>query len=1502
MLGIAASPIILFLLLTVLLYLPPVQRWAVGIATHCASEETGMDISIADVRLRFPLDLQLGGVCAIKPNDSIPQQKDTLLNAQRIICNVQLLPLLNSNVQIDIMQMDGVQLNTTNLISDCRVRGRVGQLMMKSHGIDLKNDTLLLNKACLADADLDICLTDTAKEDTTQTPNPDWKIRFQNLDILRTRLLVHMPGDTLNIGADITALSARDGMLNLQDQEYSLLHIDLNNSRVKYDNRYKTKEKGLDVNHIDVCELNVGIDSLYYRDKNVRVKLRACNAQEKCGLRIASLTGDVHLDSLRIIASDINLQTLDRARQQSTSLHGNVNMELNTFSSENPGVMLADVNGQIGRYDVMLLAGESLPEAMVRRWPQQPAALRCRMSGNMRRCQIADAMLDVPTMAKLTMTATLLNLDNQKTMQANAAFNAVANGNNGTVTGKVAFSMKRMEYDASLKVSRLNISHFVPGSGMGRFTGNISVKGHGTDVFSPSMAVVADASVGSFAYGKYNLSGSRMNATLRNGMAHAELKTVSDILNTDITLTGRVLRNSIDASVTANIQNIDFYALRLVKRPLALAFQGNVAVKSDLKQSHALSARISDIQIIDTTRTFTPNDVVAEMLTRPDTTHATIACGDFMLNADFSNGYKRLMTLATNLTNEVTRQVQDRIIDESAIRNLLPDGTATIRSGRDNPVARMAGVFGYGFANFDSDISVSRTHGINGYLDVDTLVTNGMQFDCVNLRFEGDEQQLGYRLHIANGPKNPNFTFSADAVGRLQQNGTTLSLAVDDMNGRRGMEMSLEAVMEQDYIRLSLTDSPVIAYVPFRINDGNYIRLSRDMRVLADVRLIAADGTNFQIYTNDDNDAVLQDITLSVNNLNLGEVTSALPFMPDIKGTTNSDFHLILDREHMSISIDSDLKALAFEDSPIGNLSVQMVYMPQDDGSHYIDGILLKDDEEVASIRGKYYFEGTDMIDAEVDMTQMPMDIINGFVPEQIVGMKGVGTGKLTVHGFISNPNVNGTIDLSEATLVSVPYGVELKMDQKTVEIVNSSAIFENYRLTAANSNPIVLDGYFDFSSLSNMLMNMHVRGENVMLINAKETRHSTAYGKGYVNFYAQLNGNLSSLNVKAKLDVLPSTNLYYVLKDSPISTDNRLNDLVSFIDFDDDEDTLIKKPVVKGMNMDLQIDVRDGSHIVCWLNMSHTNYLDIYGSGELRMRYAYETLKMNGRYTFSQGEMKYSLPIIPLKTFYITPDSYIEFTGDILDPKLSITATEETRTSANVDGTNMMVTFDCGVVLSKTLKDMGLEFIISAKDNSTIDDKLNVLSKEERAKMAVGMLTTGMFLDGANDNMLSNASLSTFLQQGILNIAGSALKTIDLTLGAENTTTPEGSMQMDYTFKFARRFWNNRISVVVGGKISTGTQTAGKTPSFFDNVELQYRLSDASNQYLRLFYKHDVYDYLEGYLDHFGAGYMWKRKLQRLSDIFGQKQHQAEDNTSGAALPPDSLINNQQVNAQDSI
>ena len=110
-----------------------------------------------------------------------------------------------------------------------------------------------------------------------------------------------------------------------------------------------------------------------------------------------------------------------------------------------------------------------------------------------------------------------------------------------------------------------------------------------------------------------------------------------------------------------------------------------------------------------------------------------------------------------------------------------------------------------------------------------------------------------------------------------------------------------------------------------------------------------------------------------------------------------------------------------------------------------------------------------------------------------------------------------------------------------------------------------------------------------------------------------------------------------YVLRDSPLTTDNHLNELVKFTDFSDTTQIVVERPALNGFQMDMTVDVSNGAHVMAYLNTDHTNYIDLMGGGTLRMQYTpADNLQLRGRYTLSNGEMKYSLPVIPLKTFTI--------------------------------------------------------------------------------------------------------------------------------------------------------------------------------------------------------------------------------------------------------------------------
>ena len=64
-------PVVLVVLISILLYIPPFQNFAVRLATQYASEATGMKIGIGQIRLSFPLNLKVRDVKIITPPDTL---------------------------------------------------------------------------------------------------------------------------------------------------------------------------------------------------------------------------------------------------------------------------------------------------------------------------------------------------------------------------------------------------------------------------------------------------------------------------------------------------------------------------------------------------------------------------------------------------------------------------------------------------------------------------------------------------------------------------------------------------------------------------------------------------------------------------------------------------------------------------------------------------------------------------------------------------------------------------------------------------------------------------------------------------------------------------------------------------------------------------------------------------------------------------------------------------------------------------------------------------------------------------------------------------------------------------------------------------------------------------------------------------------------------------------------------------------------------------------------
>ena len=999
----------------------------------------------------------------------------------------------------------------------------------------------------------------------------------------------------------------------------------------------------------------------------------------------------------------------------------------------------------------------------------------------------------------------------------------------------------------------------------------------GTDFLSPSTRLAAKAQVSSVHYGKYKINNVLAIAHVAHGKVHADVDSKNQFLTGLVSLDALTNTKKVQATIKADVRQADLYLLQLVEKPMKAALCGYMDVNTDLKDFYNLQASVGDITLRTADKVYRPVDVLLDVFTRKDTTHAIVDCGDFHLNMDAHGGYKKLLGHIDGLQREIFSQMKNRKIDQIRLRQNFPLGHIYLSSGKNNFISRFIEYCGYQFKTVEMDLNASPVMGLNGFFHVDSMVVQGVQLDTIRALVHTKGDTIRYSARIENNKKNPQYVFRALVDGELQEKGSNIKAKLYDANNKLGLDVGLAALMQDNGIKVSLTDThPILGYKKFKANADNYLMLSDDQRVSANLLLTASGGMGVRVYSNDENEDALQDITVSLSKFNLDKVLSVIPYMPDISGIMDGDFHVIQTKEELSVSSNLKIDNLVYEKCPMGDVGSEFVYMPKSDGSHYVDGILTYEGEDVATVKGTYQSEGAGYLDATVGLDKIPLHFINGFVPDQLLGLKGYGEGELAVKGALNKPHVEGEVYLDSAYLISEPYGISMRFDDDPVRIVDSKLLFENFMMYANNESPLNLQGNLDFSNVDRMMLDLRMRAQNFLLIDAKENLRSEAFGKAYVNFFAMMKGPLTSLQMRGKLDVLGNTDMTYVLRESELSTDSQLDELVKFTDFKSGKDETIVRPAIEGFDMMLSMSIDESAHILCALNEEKTNYIDLMGGGDLQMKYnPVDNIQLTGKYTLNNGAMKYSLPIIPLKTFTIQDGSYLEFTGDPFNPILNITATENMKSTVNEgQGTGRSVDFVCGVKLTQTLSKPGIQFIISAPNDMTMQDELNTMSIEERGKIAVTMLASGMYLSGGNTSDFSmNSALSSFLNSEINNIAGSAMRSLGLDLGmsVDNSTNASGALHTDYNFKFAKRFFNNRLSFTIGGKVSSGAEmeNAGNNDSFFNNVELQYRLNEGASQYIRAFYNNNTYDWLEGLVGEYGVGFMWRRKLQHFKDIF---------------------------------
>lgn len=1480
------TPILLFVVLMVLLYVPPVQNFLRKQATSYASEATGMQINVGRIDLRFPLNLLVRDVEVI-------QVPDTLLTLGSLNVHVQAMPLFKGKIEVDDITLQQVTVNSADLIEGMKIRGVLGRFFLESHGVDLTNETAVINHVELSDTHIGLVLNDTTtteKPDTVSSP-VNWKVNLHALSLKNVSFSMQLPADTMRMAARVSEASVKDVSADLKHQFYGLRSFLLTGTSVNYDTGNTQPVEGFDPSHIALRDIRIGIDSVLYRGRNMNAVIREFSMNERSGLSVTSLTGRVFADSTVIRIPDFRLLTP----------HSEMNLTAQTYwelvNIPTTGRLTARFNALIGKQDVMLFAG-GLPEAFKEAYPFRPLVVQAGTEGNLKSMQISRFKVNLPGAFSLEGGGELYNLTDSTTRSAaldlkmqtgNLNFLTALGGmtpgaplvipdsmlldarlgmegtkydarlllkeGEGRLGLTAALNSTTEAYTADLHIEDLQINHFLPKDSIYEFSASLAAHGRGFDFTSYKTAAALKATIDKLHYGDYKVSGIGLTGTVKNAVANAQLTSDNPLLKMTADAEYHLAHHYPDGKVGLNVTGLDtekLFGVSLGKnsgKPLDLQFTGEVRKE----------------------RVFT---------------HLT--AGDLKLNLSARAGLELLIRQSTHFADVLTKQLEAKELNHAELRKALPTAVFSFSAGQDNPMAWYLATQNISYHDASAKLGCAPDWGINGKVALHTLKIDTLQLDTIFFTLKQDTSRINLRGGVINGPKNPQISFTSILTGEIRDKDAELVAQYINDKGKTGLLFGVNAKPlyggrgKGNGLALTLVpEEPVIAFHKFRFEEHhNWIYLHKNMRVYANVDMQDNEGMGIRMQSLPSDTVSLQNMDVELRRIRLEEVFSILPYMPQITGLLSAEAHYIQTEKSLELSAEASIDELTYERQRIGDVALGATWLPGEQGKQYVNTYLTHEGTEIMVADGALYpaVSGKDSIVVNSTLEHFPLSIANVFVPDQMVTLSGDMDGDLHITGYTDSPLVNGGLSLDSVSVYARQADARFIFDNRPIQVQNNRIVFDKFAIYTTSQNPFSIDGYVDFRDMSRPMANLKLFAENYTLLNAKRTKESMVYGKVFVDLDATVRGPLDGLMMRGNVNLLGNTDVTYVLTDSPLTVQDRLSDLVTFTSFADttslnkeEESTLS----LGGLDMIMTIHIDPAVRLKADLSADRSSRVELEGGGDLSLQYTPQgDLTLTGRYTLSGGMMKYALPVIPLKEFQIQNGSYVDWTGNPMDPLLNFKATERMRASVTQeDGTSRMVNFDISIVVKNRLDNLSLAFEIDAPDDASVQNQLAGMGPDERSKQAVAMLATGIYLadsgGGSGMNLNMGAALNSVLASQINALTGN-MKNASLSFGVEDHDDSDaGGKRTDYSFRYSQRFFNDRFQIVLGGKVSTGANATNDVESFIDNISLEYRLDQSGTRYIRLFHNKNYESVFEGEITETGVGLVLRKKMDRLSELF---------------------------------
>ena len=526
-------------------------------------------------------------------------------------------------------------------------------------------------------------------------------------------------------------------------------------------------------------------------------------------------------------------------------------------------------------------------------------------------------------------------------------------------------------------------------------------------------------------------------------------------------------------------------------------------------------------------------------------------------------------------------------------------------------------------------------------------------------------------------------------------------------------------------------------------------------------------------------------------------------------------------------------------------------------------------------------------IDFSFDVNYLPLNTFKPYFQDYLETSKySILSGYARLKGKIDDPKIMAAMSLHGGYFKINYLGTQYDInDSLGITLDNNKIKLSRTKLYSdRGTGSATLEGEISHKNFDNININLNLKCNNFMFLNAKESDTAAFYGKAYASGDINLTGNPSRrINIDARVKTEKNTVVYLPMYGaSDASTDFefitfKTNDTLSFAE-------TRRKANIMGLKMNFNLEVTPDAEVQIILDPTTGDIMKASASGNLRLDISGNgDFNMYGTLQVEKGEYMFTMQNIFSKKFEVQKGGTLRWNGAPTEAIVNISAVYKLR---KVNLFNLMPTEEsyrdkkipvqCLLNMRENIMQPEISFGIKLDDSDDrVQTQIDNLDEGNLNKQVVSLLLLNQFqplpgLRSSNQTGMFNAGelLSNQLNHWLSDISDNFDVGVNYQMGDETTSS-------EFEVAVSTQLFDDRVSIStnvgVGGENRNNTATS-KSNSVVGEVEVNVNLNKSGSIKLKAYNKANDDDFDQAPYTQ-GVGISFRKEFDKIRDLFARKR-----------------------------